>query len=58
MSGRIEQEIYFEEKLIEMFREAEKRRHWYHRVDWVNLATWAGCLGYLWLFWWGVARAI
>jgi len=52
------QEIYFDERLVEMFRDAEKRRHWYHRVDWMRLAVWFGCAVYCGGFWWAVARAI
>ena len=45
-------------RLVEMFREAESKRRWYHRIDWFKLLVWAACLGYCWLFWYGVAKAL
>ena len=28
------------------------------RIDWFKLLVWIGCAAYVWLFWYGVARAL
>jgi len=52
-----EREAYLEERLLTMFREADKRRHWYYRLNWWPLA---GALLIIapWIIFYGVALAI
>ncbi len=45
-----------DERLTDLFRTV--KHHWYHRVDWFKLAVWLGLAVFLWIFWYGVAKAL
>lgn len=51
-------ETYFPPEVVQMFHAAERKRRWYHRVDWFKVLVWIGCAAYCGAFWYGVARAI
>lgn len=52
--------LYFAEDsyLRQLVNSAERKRRWYHRMDWFKVAVWIGLAAFCWLFWYGVARAI
>ena len=58
MNSRIERETYFEPRLVQMFRAAERKRRWYHTINWGPICGALIAIGVSSLAWWGLISAV